>query len=236
MGTQSPELTQRPSLVEMMYAALLLSCLVLCANAGPRPTVTPGMSDETCFNSGNNPAYRASEPAPNNTADTFQVRVEHAGDFTDFFTIGDLYTLKKDEVLKVNASTLSVHMVCIMFHEQMADTKLCNGTTDGGVLDDERNLFVVFDGTQVCGGMAEKNITITDPEKPPTPAWKQCNYQCMNATLDAPDMNFTYYNWILDVNNKTGTFTDTLIVKAGSGVNFASIFIVFCFSFIAKLI
>merc|ERR1711892_1276009 len=230
---QSPELTQRPSLVDMMYS-LLLSCLVLSASAATSKSRTPARNgtDESCFIGGN----RASEPAPNNTADTFQVRVEHAGDFTDFFTIGDLYTLKKDEVLKVNASTLSVHMVCIMFHEQLADTKLCNGTTDGGVLDDERNLFVVFDGTQVCGGMAEKNITITDPEKPPTPAWKQCNYQCMNASLDAPDMNFTYYNWILDVNNKTGTFTDTLIVKAGSGVNFASIFIVFCFSFIAKLI
>merc|ERR1712106_749478 len=230
MGNQSPELTQRPSLVDMMYAALLLSCLVLCANAA-----TNG-SDETCFNSGNKPAYRASEPAPNNTADTFQVRVEHAGDFTDFFTIGDLYTLKKDEVLKVNASTLSVHMVCIMFYDQMADTKLCNGTTDGEVLDDERNLFVVFDGTHVCSGMEEKDIKITDPDVVPTPVSKKCNYPCVNATLDAEDMKFPYYNWILNFNGTTGNYTDTLIVKAGSGVNFASIFVVFCFSFIAKLV
>ena len=56
--------------------------------------------------------------------DTFEVRVEHEGDFTDFITIGDLYTLKKNEPQAVNASTLSVHMVCIMFHEQLGGTKL----------------------------------------------------------------------------------------------------------------
>merc|ERR1712123_543898 len=234
MGAQSPELIQRPSLVDMMYAALLLSCLVLSANAAistSRPPARNG-TDESCFSGGN----RASEPAANNTADTFQVRVEHAGDFTDFFTIGDLYTLKKDEVLKVNASTLSVHMVCIMFHEQMADTKLCDGTTDGEVLDDERNLFVLFDGTQVCSGMEEKDIKITDPDVVPTPVSKKRNYHCVNATLEAEDMKFPYYNWILNFNGTTGNYTDTLIVKAGSGVNFASIFVVFCFSFIAKLV
>merc|ERR1711892_757804 len=230
---QSPELTQRPSLVDMMYS-LLLSCLVLSASAATSKSRTPARNgtDESCFIGGN----RASEPAPNNTADTFQVRVEHAGDFTDFFTIGDLYTLKKDELLKVNASTLSVHMVCIMFHEQMADTKLCDGTTDGEVLDDERNLFMLFDGTQVCSGMEEKDIQITDPDVVPTPVSKQCNYHCVNATLDAEDMKFPYYNWILNFNGTTGNYTDTLIVKSGSGVNFASIFIVFCFSFIAKLV
>ena len=208
---------------------LLLSCLFLFVNAEPLPE-----TDLKCFNNNYNKT-KTFEPAPNSTMDTFEVRVEHKGDFTDFFTIGDLYTLKKDEPKAVNSTTLSVHMVCILFHYQLGDSKLCNGTTDGEILDEERNLYVVFTGTQVCSGMLEKEINITSTDTIPSPSEGSCAYKCVNATLDAPNMKFPYYDWNINVNNKTGTFTDTLVVKAGTANNIASILIVLCLSIMAKL-
>ena len=207
---------------------LLLPYLFFFVNAQRPPT-----TDKACFDTNyNKPSTKTFEPAPNTT---FEVRVEHKGDFTDIWTIGDLYTLKKNEPKAINSTTLSVHMVCIMFNEQLGGTQLCSGTTDDETLDEVRNLYIVFNGTHVCSGMLQKEIKITNPDVKPKPTVNNCNYNCVNATLDAPNMEFPYYDWIINVNNKTGTFTDTLVVKAGTGNNIASILMVFCLSIMAKL-
>merc|ERR1711915_821069 len=189
-------------------------------------------TDEGCFIQGKPSAF---EPAPNST---FEVRIEHEGDIlTDWFTNGDLYTLEMNKPLKVNASTLSVHNVCVYYNSELGDSKLCNGTVDGSALNDTRELWLVYNGKTVCGGMLKKDINITDVnadinlDSVPT----ACNYLCMNATLDAPDIKFTYYDWNINVGNKNHNFQDTLVVKAGSSTVLGTFIVTLLFSVFAKL-
>merc|ERR1712131_278463 len=123
---------------------------------GQRPPTSD--SDEACFNQGKPSAFEA---APNST---FEVRIEHEGDIiTDWFTNGDLYTLKLNEPKKVNASTLSVHNVCVYYNSELGDTTLCKDSVDGSALNDTtRDLWLVYNGKTVCGGMLKKDINITD--------------------------------------------------------------------------
>merc|ERR1711915_449519 len=190
------------------------------------------VTDEGCFTQGKPSAF---EPAPNNT---FEVRIEHEGDIlTDWFTNGDLYTLAMNKPLKVNASTLSVHNVCVYYNTELGGSKLCNGTVDGSALNETRDLWLVYNGKTVCGGMLKKDINITDVnadirlDSVPT----ACNYLCMNATLDAPDIKFTYYDWNINVGNKNHNFQDTLVVKAGSSTVLGTPVVTLLFSVFTKL-
>merc|ERR1711963_1159370 len=192
----------------------------------------PPTSDEACFNQTKPSAFEA---APNST---FEVRIEHEGDIvTDWFTNGDLYTLKMNEPKKVNASTLSVHNVCVYYNTELGDSKLCKDSVDGSGLNDPRDLWLFYNGTTVCGGMLKKDINITDVNAEiPDPVPTVCNYVCMNATLDAPDIKFTYYDWNINVGNKNHNFHDTLVVKAGSSIVLGSIFVTLLFSVFTKLV
>ena len=153
------------------------------------------------------------------------------------FTIGDIYTLKKNEVLKVNATTMSIQILCKwleMFQPQLADSKLCNGSVDVGEVVEERNMFVVYNGSQVCAGMNEKEIKITNPDEKPILTPKKCNYKCMAAELDSPNQEFSYHRWIIILDNIT--FEDKLILKAGAFQTFASILLVLSASIMATII
>merc|ERR1711915_852804 len=193
--------------------------------------VPANATDEDCFTQGKPSAF---EPAPNST---FEVRIEHEGDIlTDWFTNGDLYTLEMNKQMKVNASTLSVHNVCVYYNSELGDSKLCNGTVDGSALKDPRVLWLIYNGKTVCGGMLKKDINITNVNDPiPKPVPTACNYLCMNATLDAPDIKFTYYDWNINVGSKNHNFQDTLVVKAGSSTVLGTLVVTLLFSGFTKL-
>jgi len=211
-----------------MYHYLLIPCLALSALAG-KPPVT----DKGCFDQNyNSSALRSAEPAP--TSDTFEIRVAMDGKLMGIFDISDLYTLKKDEVLKVNASSLSIATLCVMFHEQLGDSKICTDSSNDK-FGDERNLFVVYNGTMVCAAMEYMEIKITTGDNIPDIVPKNCNFQCLNAVPDGSNMNFPFYHWIVNVDGKAGDFSDTLMVKAGSGSNAAAIVLVLCASFLTIL-
>merc|ERR1712198_240449 len=196
---------------------------------GQRPPTT----DKGCFTQEKPSTFEA---APNST---FEVRIEHEGDIvTDWFTNGDLYTLKLNEAKKVNASTLSVHNVCVYYNTELGDSKLCKDSVDGSGLNDPGELWLVYNGKTVCGGMLKKDINITnvDDDQIPPPVISGCNYICMNATLDAPDIKFTYYDWNINMGNKNHNFQDTLVVKAGSSIVLGSVFVTLLFSVFTKLV
>merc|ERR1712142_203385 len=214
--------------INMLSKVVPMICLSFVFVHAKVPT-----TDEACFNQRKPSTFEA---APNST---FEVRIEHEGDIvTDWFTNGDLYTLKMNEAMKVNASTLSVHNVCVYYNTELGDTTLCKDSVDGSALNDLRDLWLFYNGKTVCGGMLKKDINITDvnADKIPDPVPTVCIYICMNATLDASDIKFTYYDWNINVGNKNHNFQDTLVVKAGSSVVLGSIFLTLLFSVFTKLV
>merc|ERR1712142_1450681 len=161
--------------INMLSKVVPMICLSFVFVHAKVPT-----TDEACFNQRKPSTFEA---APNST---FEVRIEHEGDIvTDWFTNGDLYTLKMNEAMKVNASTLSVHNVCVYYNTELGDTTLCKDSVDGSALNDLRDLWLFYNGKTVCGGMLKKDINITDvnADKIPDPVPTVCNYICMNASL-----------------------------------------------------
>merc|ERR1711936_1319513 len=210
-----------------MYV-LLLANLLLFVQAEPLPE-----TDEKCFN--DNYKNKMVEPAPDNNG-TFDVRVEHGGALVDIFTIGDLYTLELGQVKKINCSAVTIETICAAFNSQLAESQLCNGNKTKEVLPlDNRELLLVYNSSHVCGGMNEKKITITNTNY--TIVYEKCNFHCMEANEDAPDMKFPYYDWVIDLPN-TNNFTmkDTLTVKAGVGASICSVWLVCCLALLVKYI
>ena len=176
--------------------------LLLAFLAIPALCSKPPATDEECFTSHYNSSVKRAE-------DTFQVRVKHG------LGIGELYTLEKNKVVEVAATSLSVNTVCVLL-------KNCDGSLNGFNDAKNRTLYAVYDGTKVCAGIEEMNINITTTDSIPQPVPTKCNYNCINADLDAPDMEFPFYQWFVNADNKSQNYTDTLIVKAGSGSNMAA--------------
>ena len=192
-------------------------------------------TDEECFFSNYKQPNRTSE-----SEDTFDVRVE--GEHVLLFS--HVITLPKDEVVNVSTSGQWMNFCATFF---LPDS-FCNGTNglwnvpDWDLPDEERNLFLVFDGTSVCGGMEEKEVRINSTEEIPIPVNKKCHYHCIDAMLgpDAPKMEFPYYHWFLDVDVDSlipppSDYTNKMIVKAGSSVNIAVSFIVLGLAFSLQL-
>merc|ERR1712215_371119 len=222
MGLNSDHLLQQ---LLAMYV-LLLANLLLFVQAEPLPD-----TDEKCFN--DNYKNKMVEPAPDNNG-TFDVRVEHGGALMDIFTIGDLYTLELNLVKKINCSAVTIETICAAFPSQLAESQLCKNNTKAVVpFDTNRELLLVFNSSHVCGGMNEKRVTITNSAH--TVANVACNFHCMEAKEDSPNIAFTYYDWVIDLPN-TNNFTmkDTLIVKAGVGASIGSVWMVFCLFLLTK--
>ena len=189
-----------------------------------------GTSDEECFFSN----YIQGNSTPG-SEDTFEVRVN------PHLLIEDVITLTKDEVVNVTISGEEfVFPFCMFF----MDLPLCNGTLvpDWELPDEARDIFLVFDGSSICGGMEEKEVRVNSTEKIPTPVNKNCHYQCIDAVLgpDAPMMEFPYYHWVLDVDVDSlipppTEYTNKLTVKAGSSINIAVTSIVLGFAFFLQL-
>ena len=176
--------------------------LLLAFLAIPALCSKPPATDEECFTSHHNSSVQRAD-------DTFQVRVKHG------LGIGELYTLEKNKVVEVAATSLAVNTVCVLL-------SICDGELEGTINAMKRTLYAVYDGDKVCAGIEEMNINITTTDSIPQPVPTKCNYNCINADLDAPDMEFPFYQWFINADNKTGTYSDTLIVKAGSGSNMAA--------------
>merc|ERR1712212_439671 len=211
MGPTNTENFCREFLVIIMQLYHFLLSLLAIPALGSNPPLT----DEECFNSNYNSSVKRD-------ADTFQVRVKHG------LGIGELYTLEKNKELEVAATSLSANAVCVLLG-------ICDGEQGGIITGKNRTLYAVYDGAKVCAGMEEMNIEITNKDNIPPPVPTKCNYKCMNADLDAPDMEFPFYQWIVNADNKTGNYTDTLIVKAGSGSNMAAVILVIFASLFASI-
>merc|ERR1711909_157953 len=210
MGTYIENVSREFLVIIMQLYHLLLSLLAVPALASETPA-----TDKECFTSNYNSSAKTD-------ADTFQIRVKHG------LGIGQLYTLEKNKVLKVPATSQSVNTVCVLL-------QICDGDLQGNIAKQNRTLYAVYNGTNVCAGIDEMNINITSTDKIPQPVPTQCNYHCMNADLDAPDVEFTFYQWIVNADNKTANYTDTLTVKAGSGSNMAAaILVIFASLFASK--
>merc|ERR1712002_915633 len=100
---------------------------------------------------------------------------------------------------------------------------------------DNNELLLVYNSSHVCGGMNEKKITITNTTY--SVVNEKCNFHCMEANEDAPDMKFPYYDWVIALpNHNNFTMKDTLTVKAGVGASISSVWLVCCLALLAKYI
>merc|ERR1712168_286428 len=200
---------------EFLVIIMQLYHFLLSLLAIPALGSNPPATDAECFHSHYNSSVKRE-------ADTFEIRVKHG------LGIGDLYTLEKNKELEVPATSLSANAVCVLLG-------ICDGDQGGIVTGKTRTLYAVYDGAKVCAGMDEMNIEITNKDNIPPPVPTKCNYKCINADLDASDMEFPFSQWILTADTKTGNYTDTLIVKAGSGSNMAAaILVIFASLFASK--
>merc|ERR1712055_128624 len=130
---------------------LLLSLLAVPALASETPA-----TDKECFTSNYNSSAKRD-------ADTFQIRVKHG------LGIGQLYTLQKNKVLEVEANSQCVNTVCVLL-------QICDGDLQGNIAAQNRTLYAVYDGAQVCAGIEEMNIKITTTDNIPPPEPSKCNY------------------------------------------------------------
>merc|ERR1711942_529171 len=128
--------------ITMQLTPLLLAFLAI-----PALCSKPPATDEECFTSHYNSSVKRAE-------DTFQVRVKHG------LGIGELYTLEKNKVVEVAATSLAVNTVCVLL--------------------------------KICAGIEEMNIVIITTDNIPQPVPTKCNYNCINADLDAPDIEFSF--------------------------------------------
>merc|ERR1712061_312172 len=109
--------------IMMQLYHLLLSLLAVPALASETPA-----TDKECFTSNYNSSAKRDADA-----DTFQVRVKHG------LGIGQLYTLEKNKVLEVPATSQSVNTVCVLL-------QICDGDLQGNIAAQNRTLYAVYNG------------------------------------------------------------------------------------------
>ena len=185
----------------MLSKALSLFALVSAASAFNIGVDKNNMTDVECFDT-NFPDYNKTI----SNSSTFDVRIEHSGSIFnvgDWFSSGDVHTIKQGEVYKYNTTAEAMSEICEVVGAFHGDW--CNGTmTEIG--DIKRFLVVGFDGENLLAAMNKMNVTVT--KEGATYEWDGCTKMSMTAAQDMNEVEFTYVHWDTSALTDAGDFPD----------------------------
>ena len=190
----------------LLISSLLLP-LLLSVNAVPS-------SDESCF----------TESTPRTREEIFNS--------TFFVEQGKIsWQLAQNTVTQVPTTVKTIKPVCAQL-QKTVNIPFCKNNEEEP---EKRFLSILYNGTHVCGGMGERQVTFTNTTS--DVKWKQCHYQCARTDEKSLNLSFTYFSWSgpsQDGSNKELP-KDTLVLTGGVAANIGCLFLVIGFVWLTRL-